>query len=193
MSGLAEKGNVKSNVFKIIKDRLDNSLLLKILNNFCPTSDNHTSEIVQPEGGEVYIFFKKDGPKDYVVDGYKWRNHSQYFYKEEDRICMRITYYKCSDNPEGADKSNAFRKRVVCLPNLETPVIVEYMGDEQIVRTPHGNNRDNKASYFRSTPSIIQNVTKQLNTMTSFDVYKNTPVANRPRNKRVLSNIKYVR
>lgn len=149
MSGL--EAATKSNVFKIVEERLDNSHVYQILKNFKKESDNHTNEIVQPKGGEVYLYYKNDGPKDYVSDGFKWRNHSAYTYKEDNFECMKITYYKCSDNPSGVEKDKSFRKRVAILLYSDLPVFVEYMGDENISKTSHGNSKSSNQPYYRSS------------------------------------------
>ena len=122
---------VNSNVFKKINKKMNSIDIRNILFNFNETNDNHTSKISNPTNGDVYLFHKPGGAKDYLVDGWKWVNQSKYC---KDQIVF--SYYKS----ESGIGDSHFRKRVVKKFDADLPVLIEYLGNDEAPKSSvHGS------------------------------------------------------
>ncbi len=65
---------LKDSVYTLTKKKWALTEIYEILENFNADNDNITDKIVDPLGGESYLFYKENGPLDYKCDGYRWRN-----------------------------------------------------------------------------------------------------------------------
>ena len=84
--------NLNTNIIKYSTDALTTEEIYNLLVNFNISNDSHTDYIRKPNGGEVYLFYKEKGVKDYTVDDYKWKNMGSRFLPESTKL-IRVTYH----------------------------------------------------------------------------------------------------
>jgi hypothetical protein len=78
-----------------------------LLRKFDPKASRHiTTKIVNPRGGEVYIFYNDTKPQDWECDSYTWYHDGakKLFPAEHSVICK--SYWQVKD--ENKKKSNAW-------------------------------------------------------------------------------------
>ena len=104
---------MSKNVFKISKNKINVPEAIKILEDFNLES-KHTDTIFDPEGDEIFPFYKENGNLDYKCDGYRWRNQS-YSNQPEEEPVVKITYYKAITDKEMIEGNGVWKKRTFML------------------------------------------------------------------------------
>ena len=170
--------------------------IFDLLNSFNQSNETHTDYIRNPNNGEVYMFYKENGPKDYKVDNFKWNNMGSKFLPESTKL-LKITYHTAIPGNPVPKGSIPFKKRVCKLVKnnkvIELPVLIQYIGDQDYYKPgPHGNAKRNKVPFERSKPSTLDAIKKALIDKNPSDVYKNSSQELKPRNLKQCQNIKAV-
>ena len=131
--------NTNNSRIATIKTELKWEVALKFLTQF--DSSKTVTKIVEPIGGDVYIFFSSDEDdiKDLAtVDKWQWHNNRNKAPFPSKTNCQLLkTYYDARTfNAGTGEKTNSiyWRKRIYQLPSKTIHVLVHYIGYPKFTR-----------------------------------------------------------
>ena len=185
---------MSKNVFKISKNKINVPEAIKILEDFNLES-KHTDTIFDPEGDEIFLFYKENGKLDYKCDGYRWRNQS-YSNQPEEEPVVKITYYKAITDKEMIEGNGVWKKRTFMLIGKPLPILIQYEGSGENFPPPkHGNTKkpEQASNFSRTLPSMLDELKVRLENRMPAEVYRSLTQDEKTRNKKVCSNVRQVR
>lgn len=152
----------------------------------------------RPKGGEVYVFRPETTTmaNDWRSDGHKWVNQgTSSLPRKKPLIKKKYFYISTNDGP-----NTGFRKDVYHdLTNSPSTFIIHYIGNEKLsVPGPHGNNLRQSKLFFRTKPSVLNELQDKVSTREAHKVYKDEistkttghETVAKPRNVKQLQNIR---
>jgi hypothetical protein len=100
-----------------------------MLQNFDKNKHTWTNDISKPVGGEIYIFFSEDSKEynDWKHDGVTWRNNGHRAIGKNSGCEMTKIHYVLEQEKTLIKE---FIKHVYKIPDMLTPTLVHYIGDE---------------------------------------------------------------
>lgn len=129
---------------------------------FLPDSGIPTFKQVplRPKSGFTYIFEQVGKSKlgDWRADGYRWRQNACKQFQWEDVSCKRY-YFKLQIGPK--NYSTLFAKQAISCPTFPNKTLIWYVGDDSIVVDfAHGNKKNNEKPFYRTAPSLLEELKK---------------------------------
>ena len=118
----------------------------------------------RPKGGSLYIVKTTEKTmKDWKADGYSWTNQGTKSLPRKDPK-YRKSYFYIKDIH---GKPNSGFRKDVYLPVNPKPdqcvCIVHYIGDEELsAPAPYGNTKAQTKMFFRTKPSVVEQITFHL-------------------------------
>jgi hypothetical protein len=180
--------------------------IAQIFNKFSPNDNNYVETILNPKGGNLFIYYNPSKPKDYKVDGFTWYNRGGHKPTPKINPILSKSYFdvKYANNKSSEDFQKVLYELIdntTASKRKETPVIVHYLGccDEEQLENfkpgPHWNVKDKAmASGFKPTlPSTINYLKGLLSMSPAHQVYKNSSKVGGARDMKQCQNIKYVK
>ena len=145
--------------------------IAQIFNKFSPNDNNYVETILNPKGGNLFIYYNPSKPKDYKVDGFTWYNRGGHKPTPKINPFLSKSYFdvKYTNNKSSEEFQKVLYELIdntTASKRKETPIIVHYIEcvDEQKLENfkpgPHGNVKDKAmASGFKPTlPSTIDHL-----------------------------------
>ena len=163
------------------------------------TSDNTVIDVpFRPKGGSLYVVKTNEKSKnDWKADGYAWTNQgSKSLPRKDPKYRKSYFYIKDKDGKPNA----GFRKDVffpLAQDTAQQICIVHYIGNEELsAPAAHGNAKVQTKLFFRTKPSVVENLTKEVEHHKAHKVYKELICQNteghdavaKPRNVKQLQN-----
>ncbi|RNA32259.1 hypothetical protein BpHYR1_036947 [Brachionus plicatilis] len=187
------------NIFRKKNLRLTNSEAEEMLTSFNHADGNHNPKIFRPRSGEV-VFYWSDQPekyKDWLSDGFKWRNQGGKKPFPVDKPVLFKSYYHIFD--KGIINKNII-KDVYTLIDKPMPVLIHYLkknndSDSEIEceSGPHGNTKDQEGAqnYQRTMPSVLSELKEKVAKKVPNLVYKETSKKKGARDLKQIQNLRY--
>ena len=193
---------MSSNVYMTCQQKTSTDDIISLIINDKWTEEVFTNIIINPRGGDKYIFYKEASETrgykenlDWKADGFNWNNTGKTTlpHKSEDKLVTCLYYQARHNKKTNPENKGSFSKKCYFPISRPYPTFIEYFGDHfGFEPSPHGNAKKRDDAFQRHLPSVMAHHKEKLKNDIPMVVNMNLKLNDKPRNRKNLKNIRKV-